>query len=179
MVVGIGFAETPEGGIIITLLFSTSVLGSQPAPLPPVPAPQPQPQPAPQPKSQTAQPTAQIAQTVPPAAVIPGFAGLPESEFKKFQQEIIKMAIDRNPTITKENKLLTLSMDKWQKSSGNRHLDLLVYLKVSGHNYAMTEVSRTMAYDHNFLQIIARDNFLVQNNPKYTRVSASIAEVND
>ena len=30
MVVGIGVAETPEGGIIITLLFSTSVLASQP-----------------------------------------------------------------------------------------------------------------------------------------------------
>lgn len=70
-------------------------------------------------------------------------------------------------------------MNKWQKSSGNRHISLLSYLKVSGHGYAMTEVSRTMAYDHNFLQIIAKDNFLTQNSPKFTRVSASIAEVND
>lgn len=80
MVVGIGFAETPEGGIIITLLFSTTVLGSQPPPPVPVPAPQPQPQPQRQPQPQPQpkpQSTAKIAQTTPPAAVIPGFAGLP------------------------------------------------------------------------------------------------------
>ena len=100
---------------------------------------------------------------------------MPESEFKKFQQEIIRLAINKNPTIKKENKLLSLIMSKWQKSSGNRHINLLSYLKVSGHGYPMAAATRAMPYDHNFLQIITNDNFLIQNNPQYSRVSASIA----
>lgn len=61
------------------------------------------------------------------------------------------MSISKNPSIKAENKELTTDMVKWQKSHGNRHINLLAYLRASGHNYAMIEVARTMKYEKDFL----------------------------
>lgn len=61
------------------------------------------------------------------------------------------MSIAKNPSIKGENKELTADMVKWQKSHGNRHINLLAYLRVSGHDYAMIEVTRTVANEEDLL----------------------------
>ena len=93
----------------------------------------------------------------------------------------MRIIVRKNPTISSENIKLSKDMREWQSKEDIRtRIRLLNFLQGErNHFYAMSMTGRTLGFSPDFVEEFKDDDFFIQRNPRFTKVSVTVGSVNE